>query len=304
MGVSDLAPVGFELGLLEGWEIVPTTGSIDLQLGLSDQPTVLAQAHWRLADIERATGGEQLHARLRRIVDGSPVEAECSVSVYATDVDNDPVQIENELARTGESTDAVALPAGAAVRRTGRRPRAGQLPDRFVHQFFLPVPGSDSEIVFLEFWSPTLSAEGALRPQFEGIATSFEFTYGGTDAPSWPISETAVTPDPPDLQMGRVIRSTLTGWAGRFTLLAHLAVATWLAAALVVLSRVAGDVDKGLGAVVDDVFGAAFLGCFGVVGYVFDQYHGREAHLIWLVIGAVFLWAAITCPEGKLAYIC
>lgn len=301
--MSDVeAPTGFQFGLPEDWEIGDLAEPTIARIGLSDAPFTLATAHWRLGDIERATEGQQVRARWRRMVGGSPAEAECSLAIYATDVDNAPDRLHAVLARaTGDTTDTVALPAGTAVRRTGRRPADGERPERFVHQFFIPVPGTANEITFLEFWSPTFAAEGFFRPHFEGIASSFEFSY---QDPEVVIVEGDDQGVEPDIQMGPLIRSAFTGWPRRFTVLGHLAVATWMAAALVIAGRVFADADKGLGAIVDDLSSGAFLAFFAPVGYLVDQAHDRGMRLGWLVLGLFMLWVAITCPEGRLGYLC
>jgi hypothetical protein len=317
-------PTGLQLGLVEDWEIVDLVEPTIVRIGLSDAPFTLANAYWRLGDIEHATEGLQIRARLQRIVDGSPAEAECALSAYATDVDNDPDRLQAELTKGNDTTDRVALPAGPSIRRTGRRPPTGALPERFVHQFFIPVPGTDNEIAFLEFWSPTFQAESFFRPHFEGLASSFEFTYSHSeivlDDDRGSESEVLVesgsgiglihppVPDDqvpmPQLHMGRLVRSSLAGWPRRFTPLAHLAVVAWLVAALIIVSRVVADAGKGVGAVFDDLSGGAFIGFFGLVGYVFDQYHDRTVHLFWLACGVFLCWVAITCPEGRLGFIC
>jgi hypothetical protein len=305
MDVSDGSPAGFQLGLVEGWEIIELVQPTFTYIGLSDAPLVLATAHWRLGDMEHATGGLQLRAALRQVADG-PHEAECRVSIYAIDRTNDPEHLQATLGKGGDPTDVVALPAGAAVRRTGRRPRSGNLPERFVHQFFVPVPGTYDEVVFLEFWSPSFEAEGTLRPHFEGLASSFEFTYAPTEAvfgDHWVESGTE-TVQLPKLQIGGLVRATFRGWPRRFTPIAHAAVALWLAAAVVIMSRVFVDADKGLGAIFDDIWGGAFLAFFGPCGYILDQYHDRGVYLLWLVMGGLFLWVAITCPEGRLGHLC
>ncbi|MDQ3945225.1 MAG: hypothetical protein M3357_08790, partial [Actinomycetota bacterium] len=267
---QDPLPTGFQLGLMDDWEIVDLAEPTVLRIGLSDAPFTLANAHWRLGDIEHATEGLQIRARLKRIVDGSPAEAACVLSVYATDVDNDPDSLQAALTKGGDTTDRVALPAGTAVRRTGRRLAAGELPERFVHQFFIPVPGTDNELAFLEFWSPTFAAEGYLRPHFEGVASSFEFTYADSEIVlgNGTASGSDVVPEPaaagtwladqslrehqatvPQLRLGPLIRSAFAGWPRRFTALAHLAVTSWMAAAIVIASRVFADARRGPGAV-------------------------------------------------------
>lgn len=304
--MSDRTPAGFQLGLIEGWEIADLVDPTPAYIGLTDAPLVLATAHWRLGDIENAVGGLQLRASLSQVADERPARAECRVSVYAIDVDNGPGHLQATLMKDGDPTDVVALPAGAAVRRTGRRPGAGDLPERFVHHFFIPVPGTWNEVVFLEFSSPVFEAEGALRPHFEGLASSFEFTYADTEVVlgDQTFSSGTETVTYSQLQLGGLVRSTFRGWPRRFTPVAHAAVALWLAAAVVLMSRVVVDADDGLGAIFDDVWAGAFIAFFGLCGYVLDQYHDRGVYLLWLVLGALFLWVAITCPEGRLGHLC
>ncbi|MDQ3945871.1 MAG: hypothetical protein M3357_12110, partial [Actinomycetota bacterium] len=209
--------------------------------------------------------------------------------------------------------------------RTGRRLAAGELPQRFVHQFFIPVPGTDNEIAFLEFWSSTFEAEGYFRPHFEGLASSFEFTYADSEIVLGDDSAfgSDVVPEPaaagtwladqslrdhqatvPQFRLGPLIRSAFAGWPRRFTALAHLAVTSWMAAAIVIASRVFADARRGPGAVFDDISGGAMIGFFGLFGYVFDQHRGRDVLLFWLAGGVFLLWIAITCPEGRLGFVC
>ena len=294
------APTGYEFGLPEDWEIVDRAEGTVVGLGRSDGSYALANVHWRLGDIERATGGERVSARWVGTVDGAPAEAHCSLAVYATDVDDEPGRLLAALGGSGP-TDTVVLPVGTAVRRTGRRSADGERPERFVHQFFIPVPGTGNEIAFLEFWSPTFVAEGFFRPHFEGVASSFEFTYQAAEGV---IIDGDYQHLGPGFRMGPLVRAAFAGWPGRFSVLGHFSVATWMAAALVVAGRVFADADSGLVAIVDDLYSGAFLAFFALVGYVIDQVHDRGGRLAWLGLGLVLLWVAITCPEGELGNLC
>jgi hypothetical protein len=110
-----------------------------------------------------------------------PVQASLTIGFHDVDGANDPGSMVSELGAGDRRVDIVALDAGEAVRRRGRRRRlfpGAEEPVEFAsHQYFLRVPSTADQVALLSFATPTLALDEDLGGLFESMAQSFTFTW-------------------------------------------------------------------------------------------------------------------------------
>jgi hypothetical protein len=131
-----------------------------------------------------AAPGVAYQAALLSRSDGSDraqVEASLAIVFQTVAGSNDPSALLEQLAGAGDGVDAelVDLPAGPAVRRSGRRsdgPANGGTPgESFARQYYVPVPGTTDQVAVLSFaTSPDREAE--MSVVFDRVARAFTFT--------------------------------------------------------------------------------------------------------------------------------
>ena len=312
-------PTGFELALPETWEVVETPPRESVRITLGDTPVALAGGSCRLRQVAQAEHGTCLRARYLDVVDGVPSEAELVIGFYSIGTENDPVAMLEELSEGGapDRLELVELPAGVAVRRTGRREpgrrAAGEGGDQLVLQIYLPIPHTTDEVAFFGFSTPTVEREAHLQEMFDGIGAGLSFTWSdqlsdpwgpatavtsGMAAgvsPSWPAGED------PDVKVGAVFRSAFGGWPGRFGPMAHLAVALWAFTAVLYIGQaVAALTDGASGLALWRLSKAGFFAVFGVFGYLLNRRGGVGTLAFWAASGLLWTFLALTCPEASL----
>jgi hypothetical protein len=303
-------PTGFELALPETWEVVERPPRDRVHITLGDAPVALAGASCHLRKVDKAKHGTCLRARYLDVVGAVPSEATLTIGFYSIGTSNDPAAMLSELS-DGDAPDRlelVELPAGVAVRRTGR-----QAGSQLVHQIYLPVPGTSDEVAFFGFSSPTVDREAQLRELFDGVGTGLSFTWSDQLSEQWEppagidSGTTAALPTAgpaggePKVKVSAVLRSAFGGWPGRFGPVAHLAVGLWVLAAAVYLGQAVAALNDGASSLaLWRASKAGFFAVFGVVGYLFDRPQGGGRLAVWAVAGLVWIFFAFTCPEVSL----
>jgi hypothetical protein len=172
------APTGYQIGLPPGWE------AIDPGRRAGRRPPDLAPVEQSLVDVVNAADGPGVRfaALVQGDADGLRFQAALTIGVYRIGTANDAGSLSEALAGFGSPGGVVVvdLPVGKVVRRAPASPAPppGEKAAILV-QFYVPVPATSDQVAVLTFSSPTPEPAGSLTGEFDAMAETFGFTFGG-----------------------------------------------------------------------------------------------------------------------------